>query len=383
MPCQERWLPAVERLATQLSGDSSRAPEPLHHRTAGGHPSLRRFLVSILLVLLFVVGTALAANAAELDDAPVQPRAVRKVFGDGNHNAFTALTRFKGDLWLAFRTAKAHTAPDGDIVVLRSSDDGKTWTESHRVNLARDDRDPQFLVLGKRLILYDQAINDAALTCYAIHTEDGERVSEPKPVYEPAFVLWKPALHNGKVYSATYTKGDAASGKGREARFIESEDGLAWKTVSTIGRAGSESESTLFFGPGDHATVFLRQKRGSPQAQIFEANPPYTDWNSRPANVSHFAGHSIHAFQGVTYFFTRTMDEKSRQAGLMIYIYADGKMEPYCRLPAGGDCAYAEAVEVGDNMLVSYYSSHEGATNVYVAEVPLKGLSDRKEGSAK
>jgi hypothetical protein len=335
------------------------------------------------LALLLIAGAALTVRGAGTDDAPVQPRAVRKVFGDGNHNAFTALTRFKGDLWLAFRTAKAHTAPDGDIVVLRSRDDGTTWTESRRVNLARDDRDPQFLVLGPRLILYDQTINDSALTCYAIHTEDGERWSDPKAVYEPAFVMWKPVLHNGKVYCAVYTKGDAASGKGREARFIVSEDGLAWKTVSTISGGTSESEFTLFFGPGDHATVFLRQKRGSPPAQIFEANPPYAEWKSRTANVSHFAGHSIHTFLGVTYFFTRTMDATTRKAGLMIYTYADGKMEPYCRLPAGGDCAYAEAVEVGGTMLVSYYSSHEDATNVYLAEVPLKESNDRKGGSAK
>jgi len=76
------------------------------------------------------------------------------------------------------------------------------------------------------------------------------------------------------------------------------------------------------------------------------------------------------------------MDADTRKAGTMIYIYAEGKMEPYCRLPAGGDCAYAEAVEVGDHMLVSYYSSHEGATNVYLAEVPLKESSARKGGSA-
>jgi hypothetical protein len=68
---------------------------------------------------------------------------------------------------------------------------------------------------------------------------------------------------------------------------------------------------------------------------------------------------------------------------MMIYVYDGTKMEPYCRLPAGGDCAYAEAVEVGDQMLVSYYSSHEGATNVYLAEVPLKKSIERKDESAK
>ena len=56
----------------------------------------------------------------------------------------------------------------------------------------------------------------------------------------------------------------------------------------------------------------------------------------------------------------------------MIYTYADGKLTPYCSLPGAGDCAYLEAVEDGDNMLVSYYSSHEGSTNIYLAVVPLK-----------
>ena len=45
-------------------------------------------------------------------------------------------------------------------------------------------------------------------------------------------------------------------------------------------------------------------------------------------------------------------------------------------LPAGGDCAYAEAVEQGPDMLVSYYSGHETdnpteKTNIYLAVVPL------------
>lgn len=56
----------------------------------------------------------------------------------------------------------------------------------------------------------------------------------------------------------------------------------------------------------------------------------------------------------------------------MIYTFDNNKLTPYCPLPAGGDCAYLEAVEQGDNMLVSYYSSHEGATNISLAVVPLK-----------
>jgi len=57
---------------------------------------------------------------------------------------------------------------------------------------------------------------------------------------------------------------------------------------------------------------------------------------------------------------------------LGVYTFADGELTPYCALPAGGDCAYPAAVQVGDEMFVSYYSSHEGSTNVYLARVPLR-----------
>lgn len=56
----------------------------------------------------------------------------------------------------------------------------------------------------------------------------------------------------------------------------------------------------------------------------------------------------------------------------MNYIWDEGRLTPYCRRPSGGDCAYPEAVKVGDEMLVSYYPSHEGNTNIYLARVPLK-----------
>ncbi len=79
----------------------------------------------------------------------------------------------------------------------------------------------------------------------------------------------------------------------------------------------------------------------------------------------------MHTFRGVTYLLSRFVGPKGEYVAT-IYTYADGKLTRYCDLPSGGDCAYAEAVEDGTNMLVSYYSSHEGSTNIYLAVVPLK-----------
>ena len=81
----------------------------------------------------------------------------RRVFHNGEHNAFTDLVRFKGALYLCFRSC-----PDGHMVfntasaiVLRSTDEGASWTQVHRFSVKdRDTRDPHFLVFKDRLFVY-------------------------------------------------------------------------------------------------------------------------------------------------------------------------------------------------------------------------------------
>jgi acyl-CoA thioesterase-1 len=301
----------------------------------------------------------------------VQPTAVRTIVADGRHNAFTALARFRGELWLAFRSAKDHNSQDGDIVVLRSADDGRDWREATRLNAVPDDRDPQFLATDDRLFLYDAGMTGPELTTYATFTDDGATWSKPQAVYEPRFIVWKPCRHNGRFYAGAHKKDEVSGGKGREARLITSTDGLNWTTVSQIRAGNWESETTPFFAADHRATMFMRQKYGSPPCEVFEAVPPYATWTRRPAGVPHLSGHSVHTFRGVDYLLSRSMDYAKKQTGTIIYTFAHGELTPYCVLPSGGDCSYAEAVEQGDSMLVSYYSSHEGATNIYLATVPL------------
>lgn len=329
-----------------------------------------------------VLGALCAGSTAAVaqplpTEGPVQPREVRKIYGDGRHNAFVAFRRWKNDYWLSFRTAESHNTADGDLLVLRSSD-LQQWEPAHRLNVLPDDRDPQFLATENRLLLYDPALTGKDLTTFATYTDDGKTWSKPQPVYEPRFIVWKPIAHAGEYWSAAHKKDDTAGGgKSRDVHLIRSTDGLTWEKVSRIRDGNWESETTLHF-QGDRAVAFLRQKYGSPPAQVLEATAPYHAWTARPAPINHFSGHSCHTFQGVTYLFTRTMDYTKRVAGQAIYTYeADGTLQLYCVLPAGGDCAYAEAVEHGDDMLVAYYSGHEmekpnDQTNIYLAVVPLK-----------
>lgn len=324
--------------------------------------------ISVLSGLVAALLPSALAHAEP--EALARPLEVRKIVADGRHNAFTAMRRFKGELWLAFRSGEAHNSATADVVVLRSKD-GNDWKPALKFDVAKDDRDPQFVVTDKRLYLYVPAMDGPVLTTWLRHTDDGETWSEPQKIYEPQFILWKPMVHDGVFYAAAHKKDESSGGKGREVHLVKSADGIKWEKVSTIRAGNWESETTLFIDDKHHATAFLRQKYGSPQAQVLESDPPYTNWSAKAADVNHFSGHSVHTFRGVTYLLSRTMGP-GKETGSMIYTFAEGKLKPYCKLPSGGDCAYLEAVEDGPNMLVSYYSTHEGTTNIYLAKVPLK-----------
>lgn len=318
-----------------------------------------------LIVALVCTGVASAADPA------VQPKEVHKVFDTGKHNAFTALAKFQGDYWLTFRSATDHNSGDGDLVVLRSKD-GKAWSEAFRLNVLPDDRDPQFLATEKRLFLYDNAMRGPELTAFVTYTDDGKTWSKPEPVYEPRFIMWKPTTFNGRHYAAVHKKEETGGGKGRTVHLVTSADGVKWDKISVIRAGNWESETTLYFTPKGRAVALLRQKYGSPPAQVLEADAPYQEWKAKAPPVNHFSGHCVRSFRGVTYVLSRTHDYKANRSGTMVYVVEGDKLTPYCALPSGGDCAYPEAAELGDDMLVSWYSSHEGPTSIYTALVPLK-----------
>ena len=319
--------------------------------------------------LLALLGLLLLPPAESVPANTVEPKSVTKIFTNGQHNAFTALIGFKGAYYLAFRTAPSHAYGEADIVLLRSADT-RTWTEARRFNILPDDRDPQFIIVGERLLMFVHSLQGPKLQVYVVSTTDGEKWSEPQPVGETTFSLWKPFAHEGKYHATSYKKAEGKEGgKIREVRLVESADGIDWKKVSTIRAGNWESETTVFPDGGGQLTGFLRTKYRT-EGDIIESSPPYAEWKQRPAGT-HFSGHCVHRIDGVTYLLSRSMDESGKNEGTAIYTYADGKLSPYSRLPSGGECSYPEVVVVGDEMVISYYSSHEGTTDIYLARVPL------------
>ena len=342
-----------------------------------------------VLVYLLAVSSAEAQHAA----LRVKPRELRKVVADGRHNAFAALARWREVYWLAFRKGTGHVARDGDLVVLRSGDT-KTWEKSHAWDVSGDDRDAQLLVTENRLFLYVNSLQGGQFHVSVTFTEDGRTWSEPQPVYERGFILWKPVERGGRFYAGAHRPGAIAH---RLAHLVTSTDGVHWRPISTIRAGRGESETALSFDSHGRLTAFLRSQV-TVGGYILESSPPYQQWSQRPAGV-HLSGQSVYTFDRVTYLISRILDYsppaassdlRSQVSGrplnqaTMVYTYDQGRLNPYCLLgPLQGnhDSSYATAVQHGDEMLIVYHrSGHEyggefrakDSADLWLARVPLR-----------
>ena len=82
----------------------------------------------------------------------IQIETLTTIRKDANHNAFTDLCSYAGKFYLTFRSSPdGHgISSDANVVVL-SSDDGRSWSETFTFCVSgRDTRDPHFLVFKDR-----------------------------------------------------------------------------------------------------------------------------------------------------------------------------------------------------------------------------------------
>ena len=130
-----------------------------------------------------------SANDPEVPN--VQVANVRRVFHNGEHNAFTDLIRFRDRFYLTFRSCPdGHPVyPSASIIVLES-DDAELWRQVYRFRVPkRDTRDPHFLIFKDKLFVYTGTwyCGDSAPEVYemnqhlgyAVNSVDGREWSEP------------------------------------------------------------------------------------------------------------------------------------------------------------------------------------------------------------
>lgn len=347
--------------------------------------------VALATGVFLAVGAA-GADGADLPVVKVGPS--RMAFDNGEHNAFTDLCRYRGRIYLAFRSCPdGHGVHPSSSIIVLVSDDGKSWEEVHRFGVEkRDVRDPHFLVFQGKLFVYTGTwyCGDTSpkkyemnkLLGYAAWTDDGRAWHGPE-MLEGTYghYTWRAATHAGKAYLCARRKRHFVETATRaerdpvvESAMLESDDGLVWRRRALFQeRYGNE---TAFLFEKDGAVLAVARSGGGRNAQVCRSRPPYRQWQRVDLGryiggplLARWKGHSLVGGR-------KTLSGKPVAA--LCWLLGD-TLHEFAELPSGGDTSYPGFVTLdGGRALVSYYSSHERdgdgrtITAIYLAELEIE-----------
>lgn len=302
--------------------------------------------------------------AAELLD-------VRKIWDAAPHNAFTDLVRFQDRWYCVFREGQDHVSADGTLRVIRSAD-GRDWTSvAHLRRPGADLRDAKITTTPDgRLMLSGAACIDVPARRHhqslAWFSGDGTNWTGPVAIGRPDDWLWRVSWHQDKAYAIGY-----ATDGPPNVRLYVSPDGREFQTlVDALAVPGDANESSILFLPDESALCLLRRDREPSSALLGTAAPPYTTWNWKDLGARVGGPHLLRLPDGRIVAAGRLHDGRVR-TGLGLIDPDSGSFIEWLALPSGGDTSYPGLVHHDGLVWVSYYSSHEGKTSIYLARVKV------------
>lgn len=315
----------------------------------------------------------------------------KKIWPGEPHSAFTDLERFQDKWYCAFRVGNGH-AGKGDYGRIRVivSDDGKSWSSAALLQTDGVDlRDAKLSVTpGGELLLNSceyRVDNDREdirnNTSVVYRSKNGTDWSKTKQIADKGYWLWQTSWLGEKGYSLGYQWGNNDA-----TRFYQTADGEKYELlVDHIRPPGDRSnEHAMFFDVKGSAHMLLRRDNARSKtggyALLGKAEPPYTDWEWRRLNITLGGPSMLQLPDGrVIACVRRYAGENHRNWGSQWTElgWIDTKnaiYKPVAKLPSGGDSSYAGLVFYDGLLWVSYYSSHEGSTSIYLAKIRVEEL---------
>jgi hypothetical protein len=348
-----------------------------------------RFWLRLLVRSLVLLSAPVAAGAAPAMPAPARVIDARKIWDQGEHNAFTDLIRWHGRWWCTFRESAAHVGGDGAIRVIESAD-GTAWTSAAYVTEKDIDlRDPKFsLTPDDRLMIncggsiYLGTKQLKGRQPRVLFSNDGRAWTTPARVLREGDWLWRVTWRDGVAYGTSYANGVKA-GKLTPADewnliLYSSRDGLKWERVAPLDVTGRPNETTLRFLPNGDMVAMVRREEGNQKGLFGVASPPYHQWSWQESS-HRFGGPNFIRSLDATSWIVCTRDHTTPPPGaskgvttVVARLAENGQLVPLATLPSGGDCSYAGLAWHEEQLWVSYYSSHEGKSAIYLAKLTMR-----------
>ncbi|MEK7793682.1 MAG: hypothetical protein AAB353_04090, partial [Candidatus Hydrogenedentota bacterium] len=315
----------------------------------------------------FLIVAAMGVCAAE--DAPKLVSA-KKIWDEGGHNAFTDLIRYSDVWYCVFREGDGHVGGDGKVRVIRSAD-GDAWESAALIaEEGIDLRDPKVSITpqGLLMIVAGGSVYRGGelrgMQPRVMFSPDGAHWTVPAPVMSDGDWLWRVTWHEGKAWGVSY---------GSALKLVSSEDGLRYETVAHFNLPGEANETTLRFLLDDTMIALIRRDGDNAHGYIGVSHPPYTNWTWRLTGPHQIGGPEfIRLDDGRMFAAARSYPGGART---VLARMTESSYEPVLEVPSGGDTSYPGLAWHEGLLWMSYYSSHEGKTSIYLARIDVGSSS--------
>jgi hypothetical protein len=336
---------------------------------------MSRYLPSLLVVVAaWVIAGELGPPARAQEPKLVS---VTKIWDRAPHSAFTDLIRWRDRWYCVFREAEGHVGGDGKLRVLESAD-GKAWEPVGLVEEKGIDlRDPHLSVTpdGRLMVVAGGSVYGGTKVLKGrqprvAFSKDGRTWTAPQRVLEEGDWLWRVTWHEGKAYGVAYT---TAARQGKDPadwklRLVVAEDGVNYQPITHLSVPGDPNETTLRFLPGGEVMALVRREGGNTFGWIGTSKAPYKEWQWHETKHRLGGPNFLRVPDGSLWAVSR-----SYPGGAKTALARMGKeaYQPVLTLPSGGDTSYAGLVFHDGLLWISYYSTHEGKSAIYLAKVQL------------
>jgi len=322
---------------------------------------------------------------------------VKKIWDRSPYNAFTGLVRYRDRFFCVFREAEIHEYANSGVRLI-SSPDGKQWDSEAFLDFTAesfnklnpkvpanaesflDVRDPKLCIAPDgRLMVNTAVVYNAELRAQSLawFSEDGRTWGPPVLIGDWNFWLWQIAWHKGTAYETARNLWDRVPRLygGGDVENLE----VLVKDKDFFPHSPGASEGVLHFLDDDTAVCLLRLNPGdgykTDKGHVGIASPPYTRWTWKNLG-ERIAGPSLIRLPGNRLLACVRHCDPAGKRGIALFWLdpVSGTFTEVLELPSSdGDSGYPGMVWHDGFLWVSYYSSHEDNTDIYLAKVQIDG----------
>ena len=349
---------------------------------------MKYILITLIFVSICVSLMVASQDMYSQDSDKPKLLSVSKIWDQAHHSAFTDLIEYQGSLFCCFREGDKHVdGATGSIRILKS-ENGSTWDSVAVLSKKGFDlRDPHFSITPDDLLMLsldgsvygDKKNPFIGFNSMVSFSADGITWSDIIDLQMTGEWIWRVSWLQEIGYGVSYRLTDPSDiEKPWIATLYETADGISYLPVTNIEVGDHPSETTLRF-LSDGTMVAMARQWGN--GWIGTASPPYTTWKWTETGTRFGGPNFIILPNGEMWGASRLSEKKGKKVNTYTAV---GRMtttsySPELILPSGGDTGYPGMVYRDGILYVSYYSSHEDKSSIYIAQIQLPVMQEQDQ----